>query len=170
MDGDKYEIRYKDECIHLPLKQFELLFELAKHPNQIFSREQSVSYTHLDVYKRQLLGTFDKISKYVMFVVVALFVYIGVGSVYSLPIFHAKTYQNQLQLNKKADFYKDNETISYQSIPVVDRESAIKLGDRKMGQMIDYVSQFEVDESYEQINYQDTPYRVTPLELSLIHI
>ncbi len=30
-----------------------------------------------------------------------------------------------------------------------------------MGQMIDYVSQFEVDESYEQINYQDTPYRVT---------
>ena len=40
----------------------------------------------------------------------------------------------QLQLNKKADFYKDNETISYQSIPVVDRESAIKLGDRKMGQ------------------------------------
>ena len=41
-----------------------------------------------------------------MFVVVALFVYIGVGSVYSLPIFHAKTYQNQLQLNKKADFYK----------------------------------------------------------------
>ena len=113
-----------------------------------------------------LLGTFDKTSKYLMFVVVALFVYIGVGSVYSLPIFHAKTYQNQLQLNKKADFYKDNETISYQSIPVVDRESAIKLGDRKMGQMIDYVSQFEVDESYEQINYQDTPYRVTPLEYS----
>ena len=49
-----------------------------------------------------LLGTFDKSSKYLMFVVVALFVYIGVGSVYSLPIFHAKTYQNQLQLNKKA--------------------------------------------------------------------
>ena len=38
----RYEIRYKDECIHLPLKQFELLFELAKHPNQIFSREQLI--------------------------------------------------------------------------------------------------------------------------------
>ena len=49
-----------------------------------------------------LLGTFDKTSKYLMFVVVALFVYIGVGSVYSLPIFHAKTYQNQLQLNQKS--------------------------------------------------------------------
>lgn len=41
-DGDKYEIRYKDEIIHLPLKQFELAFELAKNPNQIFTREQLI--------------------------------------------------------------------------------------------------------------------------------
>lgn len=41
-DGDKYEIRYKDDIIHLPLKQFELVFELAKNPNQIFTREQLI--------------------------------------------------------------------------------------------------------------------------------
>lgn len=41
-DGDKYEIRYKDQKIHLPLKQFELAFELAKNPNQIFTREQLI--------------------------------------------------------------------------------------------------------------------------------
>lgn len=41
-DGEKYEIRYQDECIHLPLKQFELVFELVKKPNQIFSREQLI--------------------------------------------------------------------------------------------------------------------------------
>lgn len=41
-DGDKYEVRYKDETIHLPLKQFELAFELAKNPNQIFTREQLI--------------------------------------------------------------------------------------------------------------------------------
>lgn len=41
-DGEKYEIRYLDETIHLPLKQFELVFELAKHPDQIFSREQLI--------------------------------------------------------------------------------------------------------------------------------
>lgn len=29
-DGDKYEVRYQDQIIHLPLKQFELAFELAK--------------------------------------------------------------------------------------------------------------------------------------------
>ncbi len=41
-DGDKYEIRHKGESIHLPLKQFELVFELVKNPDQIFSREQLI--------------------------------------------------------------------------------------------------------------------------------
>lgn len=41
-DGDSYEIKYKEEVIHLPLKQFELVFELVKHPNQIYSREQLI--------------------------------------------------------------------------------------------------------------------------------
>lgn len=41
-DGDKYEVRYQDQIIRLPLKQFELAFELAKNPNQIFTREQLI--------------------------------------------------------------------------------------------------------------------------------
>lgn len=41
-DGDKYEVTYQDQIIHLPLKQFELAFELAKNPNQIFTREQLI--------------------------------------------------------------------------------------------------------------------------------
>ena len=41
-DGDKYEVRYQDQIIHLPLKQFELAFQLAKNPNQIFTREQLI--------------------------------------------------------------------------------------------------------------------------------
>ena len=41
-DGEKYEIRYQEEIIHLPIKQFELVFELVKKPNQIFSREQLI--------------------------------------------------------------------------------------------------------------------------------
>ena len=40
-DGDKYEVR-QEQVIHLPLKQFELAFELAKNPNQIFTREQLI--------------------------------------------------------------------------------------------------------------------------------
>lgn len=117
---------------------------------------------------RLFKGYIDKLAKVLIAIIPILIVYLGIGSLISSPIFNAKSYQEQLKLDKNADFYEDNKTISYQSIPVVDRESAIKLGDRKMGEMVDYVSQFEVDESYEQINYQDTPYRITPLEYSNI--
>ena len=41
-DGDKYEVRYQDQIINLPFIQFELAFELAKNPNQIFTREQLI--------------------------------------------------------------------------------------------------------------------------------
>ena len=109
---------------------------------------------------------FNKIMKYSLILAGILIVLIPVGTFISSPIFNAKSYQKQLVLDKKADFYEDNKTISYESIPVVDRESAIRLGDRRMGEMVDYVSQFEVDQSYEQINYKDNPYRVTPLEYS----
>ena len=44
-----------------------------------------------------------------------------------------------------------------------DRDSAALLGNREMGSMVDMVSQFEVDELYSQINYQDRPVRVSPL-------
>ena len=37
-----------------------------------------------------------------------------------------------------------------------------------MGSMVDMVSQFDVDDIYSQINYQDRPYRVTPLKYASI--
>ena len=42
-------------------------------------------------------------------------------------------------------------------------DTAEILGDRKMGSMVDMVSQFEVSSEYTQINYQNTPVRVAPL-------
>jgi hypothetical protein len=48
-------------------------------------------------------------------------------------------------------------------IPVVDRDTASRLGKRKLGEMSDLVSQFEITENYTQINYKGSPYRVTLL-------
>ena len=45
----------------------------------------------------------------------------------------------------------------FDQIPLLDRDSATILGNRKMGSMVDMVSQFEVDDWYSQINYQDQP-------------
>lgn len=109
---------------------------------------------------------FDKLSKVCVITIVVLVGYVFIGQLVSSPIFHASTYQKQLNVDKDADFYKDNEKVNYQSIPVVDKESAERLGDRKMGEIVDYVSQFEVDNSYNQINYQDKPYRVTTISYS----
>lgn len=104
------------------------------------------------------------VAKVSGFLAVALLVYLGVGNLLSSPVINASSYQSQVVLNTDADFFEDNQTISYESIPVVDRDSAMVLGDRKMGEIVDYVSQFEVTEDYNQINYLNTPYRVTPLE------
>lgn len=58
----------------------------------------------------------------------------------------------------------DNGNLNMDSVPVVDRDTAARLSLRKLGEMSDLVSQFEVDEWYNtQINYQGAPTRVTPL-------
>ncbi len=107
--------------------------------------------------------SFDKVNKYGLMVSVLLIGYVIIGQLTSSAIFNASSYQKQLKVDKTADFYKDNPKVNYQSIPVVDKDSAERLGDRKMGEMVEFVSQFEVDNEYGQINYQDTPYRVTTL-------
>ena len=62
------------------------------------------------------------------------------------------------------DFAEEVEEIDFDQIPMLDLESAKKLGDRKMGELVDMVSQFEVTDYYSQINYQGRPVRVTPLQ------
>ena len=89
------------------------------------------------------------------------------GSVLSSPIVNAKKYQELLTV-KNGEFTKDIEELSFDQIPLLDKDSAELLGDRKMGSMVDMVSQFEVDELYSQINYQDQPVRVSPLKYASV--
>lgn len=110
--------------------------------------------------------TFDKINKCGLLIAILLIAYVFIGQLISSPIFNASAYQQQLNVDKEANFYKDNEKVNYQSIPVVDKDSAERLGDRKMGEIVDYVSQFEVDDQYSQINFKDKPYRVTTISYS----
>lgn len=61
------------------------------------------------------------------------------------------------------DFSSDIEEVDYNEVPVIDRDSAILLGNRAMGSIPEYVSQFEIADTYSQINYQGRPVRVSPL-------
>ncbi len=95
-------------------------------------------------------------------VVVAL---IGVlGGVASLTLFpgNAEKYSTILQ-TQDGDFAQDIQQADYSTIPFIDRDSAVLLGNRTMGTMADYVSQFEISSLYSQINYKDAPVRVSPL-------
>lgn len=93
--------------------------------------------------------------------VVVVVIYL-VGSLLSSPIINAKKYQELLAV-EEGDFAADVEQRSFDQIPLLDRDSAMILGNRKMGSMVDMVSQYEVDDLYSQINYQDRPVRVSPL-------
>ena len=104
----------------------------------------------------------SKVMKAGLFLVLAIIVVYGVGTLLSSPIVNAKKYQ-QLVTPEERDFTEDIKEISYDQIPLLDKESAELLGNRKMGSMVDMVSQFEVSSLYSQINYQGQPYRVTPL-------
>ena len=64
---------------------------------------------------------------------------------------------------QERDFAKDISQVDYNTIPILDKDSAALLGNRKMGSMVDMVSQFEVSGDYSQINVNNKPVRVTPL-------
>ena len=85
-----------------------------------------------------------------------------VGTVISTPFLRAKAYSRLLTVTT-ADFIADIEEISFTQIPMLDEDSAKKLGDAKMGELADMVSQFDVATDYVQINYRGRPVRVTPL-------
>ena len=90
-----------------------------------------------------------------------------VGTVISAPIFRADDYYNLLDV-RTGDFASEVAEISYDKIPMLDKNSSIQLGSRALGSIStssNLVSQFEVsDYEYSQINYQGEPVRVAPLK------
>ena len=102
--------------------------------------------------------------KFASFIPVAIAAVGIIGAIMSLSIFpgNAEKYANVLQ-TETADFSEDIQQVDYSEIPIIDRDSAALLGNRAMGNIPEYVSQFEISSTYSQINYKGTPVRVSPL-------
>ncbi len=75
----------------------------------------------------------------------------------------AHRYANLLRATETS-YTEDIQQVDYTTIPVIDRDSAILLGNRTMGTMADYVSQFEINPLYSQIALRGRPVRVSPLD------
>ena len=107
------------------------------------------------------MGKSTKITFVSVFIILGLIIVINV--VLS-PMFMSKEYASRITINEDANFTNDVVQVNFNQLPLLDKDSSSKLGDRVMGQMPEMVSQYYVSDLYTQINYNDNIVRVTPLE------
>ncbi len=147
--------------IHNPTLLFYIVFLSAVYSflYMFFMKKEKVTKVEIVGIKQMPLPL--KITAVIA--VVCLVIWI-VFSLIGAVFLNAPRYQKLLSI-ENGDFNADVDRISYDQIPTLDKDSAIKLGDKTMGSLSDLVSQFSVmDDYYSQINYKGTPVRVTPLE------
>lgn len=99
-------------------------------------------------------------------IIIALLIAVpAIVGFFAQPIFRAKDYAALTPVTD-ANFADTVKEVSYNQVPIVDREAAAVIGERQMGSVQEVVSQFEINSNYTQINIQGVPVRVTPLAYS----
>lgn len=103
-------------------------------------------------------------KKYKWFLIpIPLILLVAVGGYFIFsPLFMAEEYASLIDV-QSSDFVEDFPETNVDQIPLVDRDTAMRLGNRHLGALTELVSQFEASGEYVQININDSPYRVTPL-------
>ena len=135
------------------INAFTQVFDFLKSNSKI----KIDAKTHLNL---SALGTPIKIAGISIAAIIVLSL---VASIIGAEIFNAKAYNNLIKI-ADGDFTEDVAEINMDQIPIVDRDTASRLAQRKLGEMSDLVSQFEIQNIYTQINYHGKPVRVTPLQ------
>ena len=80
-----------------------------------------------------------------------------------IKMFHAKEYSTILTVEEgTVDELPDVD--GAEAIALMDTDSAKMLGDREIGGLVDIVSQYDVSDDYTQINHNNHPYKVAPLD------
>ena len=102
-------------------------------------------------------------SRYILIIPV-MFILIALVNIIFSPLFNSSSYASRITIDTDGDFVNDVREVDYNALPLLDKDSSQKLGDRVMGQMPELVSQFYVSDLYTQINYNNDIVRVTPLE------
>lgn len=108
-----------------------------------------------------------KLSKLfkILFGIIPVFVVFFIALNFFLsPLFNAKSYSKRIEIIEGNKFESEVKEVNFDKVPLLDKQSTQKIGDRVMGEMTDLVSQFRVSDLYTQINYNDKIVRVTPLE------
>lgn len=96
---------------------------------------------------------------------------LGVGYLTSAALFRARDYSEIIEVSTE-NFGESEKSITtitslkdFSSVPMIDKDVALNLANKKLGDLSEWVSQFVIDEKYStQINYQGNPYRIFPLK------
>ncbi|MBQ2736161.1 MAG: hypothetical protein IJF26_01865 [Clostridia bacterium] len=86
------------------------------------------------------------------------------GSLISSTVFNARAYSEIITVSEEK--FEDDmpKTDKVTNIALMDTDTAKIIGNRTLGSLSDVVSQFEISENYNQINYLRTPKKVANLE------
>ncbi|MBQ7117973.1 MAG: CvpA family protein [Clostridia bacterium] len=90
---------------------------------------------------------------------------VAVGMAFSSVFFRAKTYSKIIDVNENTNFAQEIQEADFSSVPVLDTAAASVLANRTLGDLskIGKVSQFEISNAFTQINYKNSPVKVTTL-------
>ncbi|MDO5027252.1 MAG: hypothetical protein Q4E50_05435 [Tissierellia bacterium] len=132
-------------------------------PLNIHSRQTWVFLMAIQVFLLIFAGNKVPAIKWRFFFLVIMLTAYVLLSLTSLELFTAKSYANVIQI-QDGNFSEDIKQPSLEKIPTLDRDSSERVGSRKMGELLDLASQFNLDNQYTQINYKNKPVRVTPLK------
>ena len=94
---------------------------------------------------------------------------VAVGFVVSSVVFRASSYAKIIDV-QTGDFAQEVDEADFSSVPVIDEATTAVLAERAVSDLdkLGYVSQFDIQPNYFQINYKDSPVRVVPLKYSNI--
>lgn len=109
------------------------------------------------------IGTFDtkRFSKIIGSVFLLYLAILIVGGLSGAKLFRAKAY-SRLIASKISDHDFSDYTPSLDNVPLLDKDSAMNLANRKMGGLQDVISQFEIDDT-EQVTVRGLPVRIACL-------
>lgn len=108
-------------------------------------------------------GYFTEVKKRLsipFYVIMLCAAFMAIGTLIGLKLFRARDWANLIKLDH-GNFAEEVTETNFTNIPLLDKASANVLANRKLGQLSDLVSQFEVYSDSYQINYKNRPVRVT---------
>ena len=122
------------------------------------------SKKYLGTKTNPLIASDDRLLTVVLAILGILLVVFLIGGLIGTPLFSSGKYASTLKVEESTFEKEIIESTQITDIALMDSDSAAILGNRTMGSLTELVSQFEVSETYSQIDYNGSPAKVAPLE------